>query len=76
MSSKLVGTLGADIQMMRHQMRLVGYAGQTSRDVREVLARVKDFGMTIFWPEPTYLGEAIPISGSGDLTHDENSDFS
>lgn len=52
------------------------YAGQTSRDVREVLARVKDFGMTIFWPEPTYLGEAIPISGNGDLTHDENSDFS
>ena len=52
------------------------YAGQTSRDVREVLARVKDFGMTIFWPEPTYLGEAIPISGSGDLTHDENSNFS
>lgn len=52
------------------------YAGQTSRDVREILARVKDFGMTIFWPEPTYLGEAIPISGNGDLTHDENSDFS
>ena len=52
------------------------YAGQTSRDVREVLARVKDFGMTIFWPEPTYLGEAIPISGNGDLTHDENSNFS
>ncbi len=52
------------------------YAGQTSRDIREILARVKDFGMTIFWPEPTYLGDVIPISGSGDLTHDENSDFS
>lgn len=52
------------------------YAGQTSRDIREILARVKDFGMTIFWPEPTYLGEAIPISGNGDLTHDENSNFS
>ena len=52
------------------------YVGQTSRDIREILARVKDFGMTIFWPEPTYLGEAIPISGNGDLTHDENSDFS
>ena len=51
------------------------YSGQFSRDVREVLARVKDFGMTIFWPEPTYLGEAIPISGSGELTHDENSNF-
>ena len=52
------------------------YSGQFSRDVREVLARVKDFGMGIFQPEPTYLGEAIPISGNGDMTHDEKSDFS
>lgn len=52
------------------------YSGQFSRDVREVLARVKDFGMGIIQPEPTYLGPAIPISGSGDLTHDENSNFS
>lgn len=52
------------------------YSGQFARDVREVLARVKDFGMGIFRPEPTYLGEAIPISGNGDLTHDEKSDFS
>lgn len=51
------------------------YSGQFARDVREVLARVKDFGMSIFKPEPTYLGEAIPISGSGELTHDENSEF-
>lgn len=52
------------------------YVGQTSRDIREILARVKDFGMTLFWPEPTYLGETIPISGDGALTHDENSNFS
>lgn len=51
------------------------YVGQTSREIREILARVKDFGMTVFWPEPTYLGDYIPISGSGELTHDENSDF-
>jgi vancomycin permeability regulator SanA len=51
------------------------YWGQLSRDIREILARVKDFGMTIFRPEPTYLGETIPISGSGLLTHDENSEF-
>ncbi len=51
------------------------YSGQLARDVREVLARVKDFGMSIFQPEPTYLGDAIPISGNGELTHDENSDF-
>ena len=51
------------------------YSGQFARDIREVLARVKDFGMTIFWPKPTYLGEAIPISGNGELTHDDQSDF-
>lgn len=44
------------------------YGGQRMRDVREVLARTKDFGMCIVKPLPTYLGEAIPISGSGDLT--------
>lgn len=33
------------------------YRGQTFREVREVLARNKDFIFTIFKPEPTYLGE-------------------
>ena len=47
------------------------YSGQTSRDVREILARCKDFAMCIFKPEPTFLGDAIPVSGSGDLTNDE-----
>ena len=51
------------------------YYGQTARDLREVLARVKDFGTSILKPEPTYLGKAIPIWGDGDLTNDENSDF-
>ena len=51
------------------------YSGQFARDIREVLARVKDFGMSIVQPGPTYLGEAIPISGNGELTHDENSSF-
>ena len=52
------------------------YSCQTARDVREVLARVKDFAGCVFKPEPTYLGETIPIWGNGELTHDENSDFS
>ena len=46
------------------------YSGQTARDIREVLARNKDFLTSIFQPSPTYLGEAIPISGCGDLTND------
>lgn len=52
------------------------YAGQSARDLREVLARVKDFGTSLFKPEPTYLGDVIPIWGDGNLTNDENSDFS
>ena len=52
------------------------YVGQTSREIREILARFKDFWMAIFQPEPTFLGEMIPISGSGELTHDEKSNFS
>lgn len=51
------------------------YSGQTGRDVREILARVKDFGTSLFQPKPTFLGEAIPIWGDGNLTNDENSDF-
>jgi vancomycin permeability regulator SanA len=44
------------------------YRGQNVREIREVLARAKDLIMCIFKPEPTYLGEAIPVSGTGDLT--------
>lgn len=46
------------------------YSGQTMRDIREILARNKDFLTSVFQPQPTYLGDAIPISGSGDLTND------
>ncbi len=45
------------------------YSGQFYRDVREVLARNKDFVNGIFKPQPTYLGEAIPIFGDGNLTN-------
>lgn len=45
------------------------YSGQFYRDVREVLARAKDFAKCIFKPEPTFLGEEIPISGDGNLTN-------
>ncbi len=40
-------------------------------DMREALARVKDFFYCIVQPEPTYLGETIPISASGSLTDDK-----
>lgn len=38
---------------------------------RESLARCKDFVYCIYKPEPTYLGEVIPISASGVLTDDK-----
>lgn len=48
----------------------INYYGQTGRDIREILARNKDFIKCIFKPEPTYLGESIPVSGNGDITND------
>ena len=46
------------------------YGGQTSRDIREILARNKDFITSIFKPLPTFLGEEIAISANGDITND------
>lgn len=47
------------------------YVGATYRELREILARNKDFVKCIFKPEPTYLGDTIPVSGNGDITNDE-----
>ena len=48
------------------------YYGQTKREIREILARCKDFVTTITKPKPTYLGKEIPISnGDGDITNDK-----
>lgn len=48
------------------------YAGGFYRGVREILARNKDFWMGIFRPKPTYLGDAIPIGGDGNITNDRD----
>lgn len=47
------------------------YSGQLFREIREVLARNKDFINCVIKPEPTYLGESIPVSGDGDITNDK-----
>ena|GEM_PF-40559 len=44
------------------------YSGQFKRDVREWGARIKDFGKSIYEPEPRFLGPAIPITGDGRKT--------
>ena len=48
------------------------YSGQTARDLREILARDKDFLTCILKPKPTDLGKAIPVNGNGNLTNDGN----
>lgn len=50
--------------------REVNYAGQLYRDVREIIARDKDLLKTIFKPAAVFGGEAIPVSGNGDITND------
>ena len=49
---------------------LRSYARQTYFDIREAAARVKDWAWCIVKVPPTYLGEAIPIFGDGDVTND------
>lgn len=44
------------------------YAGQSVREVREILARAKDVVGCIFKPLPTYLGDVIPVNGNGNIT--------
>jgi len=46
------------------------YSGSVKFELREILARDKDFVKTIFKPEPTYLGDTIPVFGDGNVTND------
>lgn len=48
------------------------YGNEAKDALRESLARVKDFlYVNLLHPLPKYLGEAIPIWGSGTATHDK-----
>lgn len=49
----------------------VSYSGQAKRDIREVLARIKDVGLSITKPESEVTGGKISLSGSGDITNDK-----
>jgi vancomycin permeability regulator SanA len=65
----IANALGLDAYGVSADYR--SYIGQTARDIREILARNKDFATSIFKPKPTFLGDAIPVSGNGDLTNDK-----
>ena len=47
------------------------YSGQLYRDIREILARDKDFFVAMFQLDYPYGGETIPVSGNGNLTNDK-----
>ncbi len=63
--------LGLDAWGVASDPRL--YAGQEYRELREILGRIKDFFKVMVKPDPTYLGEPIPLSGNGDVTNDRRS---
>ena len=46
------------------------YAGAFARNVREWIARDKDIFYCLFKVKPTFLGDAIDLSGSGNVTND------
>ena len=60
--------LGLDVYGVVPDIRQ--YSGQTYREFREILARNKDFFTTLMKPEPTYLGDEIPITSNGISSHD------
>lgn len=61
--------LGLDAYGVTSDLR--DYGGQIFRDIREILARNKDLMYTVIQPEPTYLGDEIPIQGNGNMTNDK-----
>lgn len=65
----IANSLGINAYGVRSDPRK--YVGATYRELREVLARNKDFVKSIFKPKPTYLGDEIPVSGNGDITNDK-----
>ncbi len=64
----IAGSLGIEAYGISADLRT--YSGQIVRDLREILARNKDFVTAIAKPRPTYLGERISLEGSGDVTDD------
>ena len=46
------------------------YRKQIYRELREIVARNKDFLKCMLKPKPQFLGKEIPITGNGDITND------
>ena len=54
---------------------LENYMGQSAREMREILARNKDFFLSHFKVLPRFLGDPIPLTGDGNVTNDEYTDY-
>lgn len=48
------------------------YYGQTGRDIREFLARNKDFLKSLIKPKSKYVGSSISLDQDGDVTNDNH----
>lgn len=62
-------SLGIDAYGISSNLRK--YTGQLIREIREVIARNKEFFKCIIKPKPTCLGEKISIKGNGNITNDK-----
>lgn len=67
----IANALGMDAYGVAAPDPNTGILPRLRNQVRESAARVKDFAVCILKPEPTYLGDAIPVSGSAKLSDDK-----
>lgn len=61
-----------DIEALGIEATPTNYSGQFMREIREILARDKDFVKSIFKPKSKYLGKEILINGNGNETNDKD----
>ncbi len=47
------------------------YAGQNMREIREVLARIKDYFKVMLKSKSTYLGNPLSLDNNGNMTNDK-----
>lgn len=66
----IADALGIEAYGIASNLRI--YTGQLIRDIREIIARNKEFFKCIIKPKPTYLGDKVPINGDGNITNDKD----
>ena len=57
-----------DVKAAGVSANLNTYGGQLQRDIREIIARDKDFFKCIVKPEAEIMGDKIPLDGDGSIT--------